>query len=502
MPVMSDPVTRALYDRWIAGLESQSRRDVARVLPAGTSIDVDSFQRQVMGFERRILRLCRADDGGTASLEPDSGQLVLLSSRNLPAHLVALAGLWKRGFVPLLADADLGRSEIAGLVASFRPALCLLDRRIEPAGGQADDLGRMLPGLRAWQPPRRLRPAIVPGGAVVRLTSGTTGKPRGCIVTPDQLLADARQITASMGITARDSMVAAIPLGHAYGFVHILMSLVLQGTRPILLEQPLPALLLEAISGPGPIVFPGTPYLFELLLKSAGRRRFKGLRLCLSAGAPLPAELGAAFRKSIGLPIRTFYGASECGGITFDRSSGGGLPDGCVGTPLDGVTLDIVPVPGMDSGTGRIRVASAAAAAGYLDRESVRPFEGGRGRFVTQDFGRLDDHGRLWITGRADRAINVDGRKVNPVEVENVLRAIPKVRQAIVLSIADRRRGQSVCACLVTDRGLTRETVLTACAARLAPFKVPRRVEFVHAIPLTGRGKTDLAALAALVARH
>jgi len=500
MPAMPDPAPRLLHDRWIDGLESQSRRDVARVLPGATAIDVDGFERQVMGFDRRLLRLCRVDDGDTAVLDPDAGQLVLLSARNLPSYFAALAGLWKRGFVPLLADADFGRSEIAGLVESFRPALCLVDRRVEPAGGRADDLGGTLPGLRAWQPPHRLRPATAPGAAIVRLTSGTTGKPRGCAVTAAQLRADASQITASMGITGRASMVAAIPLGHAYGFVHVVMALVLQGTRPILLEQPLPALLLEALSGPGPIVFPGTPYLFDLLLKSAGRRRFKGLRLCLSAGAPLPADLGTAFRKAFGLPIRTFYGASECGGIAFDRSPGGGLPDGCVGTPLDGVTLDTVEVPGFEKGTGRIRVTSAAVVSGYLDRETVRPLEGGPGRFLTQDLGHLDERGHLWITGRVDRTINVDGRKVNPVEVENVLRGIPKVRQAIVLPVADRRRGQSVCACIVADRGLTRETVLAACAARLAPFKMPRRVEFVAAIPVTGRGKIDHAALAARIA--
>jgi acyl-CoA synthetase (AMP-forming)/AMP-acid ligase II len=500
MAAMSEPALRALHDRFMASLESQPRRDAARTVPGGAAFDVDGFERRVMGFDRRLLRLSRPGDGDAAPLQPDAAQLVLLSARNLPAWLVAAAGLWKRGFVPLLADADLGRSEIAGLVESFRPAFCLLDRRVEPAGGKVDDFGDAIPGLRAWRPPRRLRAAAVPGAAVVRLTSGTTGKPRGCVVTADQLLADARQIAATMGIAPRDSIVAAIPLSHAYGFVYILMSLVLQGTRPILLEQPIPAALLEAISGPGPIVLPGTPYLFELILKAAGKRRFKGLRLCLSAGAPLPADLGAAFTKAIGLPIRTFYGASECGGIAYDRSSAGGVPDGCVGTPLDGVTIDTVPVPGGDPGIGRVRVASAAVATGYLDHETIHPFEGPPGRFLTQDLGRLDDRGRLWITGRADRTINVDGRKVNPAEVENVLRGIPKVRQAIVLPIADRRRGQTICACLVAGRGLTREAVLAACAARLAPFKMPRRIEFLDALPLTGRGKTDHAALAARIA--
>src|SRR3989441_7036827 len=111
---MPAPPTRALHDRLLASLAASPKRDVAGCLPPGRSLDVDSFERRILGAERRLVRVGTVTGRPTAV--PDSGQLVLLSSRNIDAYLVAIATLWKRGFIPLLADADLSRAEIADLV--------------------------------------------------------------------------------------------------------------------------------------------------------------------------------------------------------------------------------------------------------------------------------------------------------------------------------------------------------------------------------------------------
>jgi acyl-CoA synthetase (AMP-forming)/AMP-acid ligase II len=503
MAPMPDRPTRALYDHLITSLAASPRRPVATLWPGGGALDVDSFERRVIGAERRLARLRRGARPGPAALASGDGDLVLLSARNLDSYLVTVATLWKRGSVVLLADADLSRAEIATLVAAFRPSFALFDRRVEPPGGVLEDAGEDLAGLHAWLPPRRggrngAAAHAWAGAAVVRLTSGTTGAPRGILVTAEQLLADARQITSTMDVAPGDTMVAAIPLGHAYGFVHALMALVLQGTRLALIERPLPALLLEVLSGPGPLVFPGTPYLFDLILQAAGRKRLRGLRLCLSAGAPLPERLSRRLRERFGLPIRTFYGASECGGICYDRSRSGILPDGCVGTPLDGVTVTLRHETGLPEGTGRVCVSSPAVALRYVPEGRSDALAAGV--FRSADLGRLDDAGRVCLEGRIDHLINVGGRKVNPVEVEAVLRGIEGVRHVVVFGRPDRHRGQSVCACIVARRGLTREAVLAACRDRLAPFKIPRRLEFVDAIPVTARGKTDHRSLVRLVA--
>ena len=498
MRPMSEGPTRALHDRLLASLAASPKRDVAHFLPAARPFDIDSFERRILGAERRLVRVGVAS--GQPAAVPDSGQLVLLSCRNIDSCLVALATLWKRGFVPILADADLSREEITQIVRAFRPGYCLLDRRADPEGWDAESAGDSLAGLHACFPTRRAPAGPPPpsGTAIVRLTSGSTGRPRGVLVTAEQLLADARGIARSVGYRPNDTLITAVPLTHAYGFTHVLLMLVLQGTRPVLLEQPLPSLFLEALSLPGPLVVPGTPYLFSLLLQAAGRKKFKGLRLCVSAGAPLPADLSRAFKERTGVPIRTFYGASECGGIAYDRSREGIVPDGCVGTPLDGVQVNLVPQPSHEPGPGRVCVTSAAVALGYAADRSP---DLGDGRFLTADLGRFDAQDRLCLLGRSDRMINVGGRKVNPVEVETVLREVPGVRQAVVFGAPDRNRGQAVCACVVAARGLTREAILGACAPRLAPFKVPRRIEFVDSVPVNARGKTEYRSLVSLVAR-
>src|SRR6267143_5289206 len=178
---MSGPPTRALHDRLLASLAASPKRAVAGSLPPGRGLDIDSLERRILGAERRLVRVGTVTGRPTAV--PDSGQLVLLSCRNIDAYLVAIATLWQRGFVPLLADSDLSRAEISDLVRTLRPAFCLLDRRADPDGGDVEDLGDSLPGLHAWIPGRRATSRTGTGGlmvaggaahgeaAVVRLTS-------------------------------------------------------------------------------------------------------------------------------------------------------------------------------------------------------------------------------------------------------------------------------------------------------------------------------------------
>ena len=496
--------TRSLHDRLLRSLAASPDRAVARWLPDGTALDLDTFERRVLGAERCLVRLGSRGGFSGTRVEPDAGTLVLLSGRPTPAWLVALTTLWKRGYVPLLADADLSRHEIATLVEQLRPAACLLDRDVDPPGGRRVELRADLEGLHAWLPASRRRPAaaVVPptGAGAVLLTSGTSGRPRGVVLTPDQLLADTRQITAACGVTPDQTLVTALPLSHAYGFGHVLMPLVRQGTRPLFLEHPLPALLQAGLSERGDLVFPGTPYLYDLLLNSPSRSRCASVVLFLSAGAPLPQRLAAAFKKRFRRPIRTFYGTTETGGIAFDGSREGVLPDGCVGRPIAGVEVTLRPRPHLDDGIGCACVASAAVALGYLPADARAGLRAGR--FETADLARFDGDGRLHLTGRADRRINVGGRKVDPGEVEVALRSVPGVRDAVVFGVADARRGEAIGARVAGPRGLTRETLLAACRDRLAAWKIPRRIELCDRLPVDGRGKIAHAASGGRPARR
>jgi long-chain acyl-CoA synthetase len=233
------------------------------------------------------------------------------------------------------------------------------------------------------------------------------------------------------------------------------------------------------------------PFLFEYLLGSPLPDGWPpSLTRLVSAGAPLqPATIGA-FHDRFGIKIHSFYGSSETGGITFDGDDeidGSGT----VGRPLPGVTVAV-----RDS---RIHVRSAAVSSGYVDERADGFVDGG---FVTGDCGEWDRRGRLLLRGRVSSFVNVAGRKVQPGEVEAVLRAMPGVADARVVAAPDPRRGQQIVACIVADlpaSSITTISVRRYCAERLASYKVPRAIVFVERIPLTARGKTDRDALDAVV---
>jgi len=213
-------------------------------------------------------------------------------------------------------------------------------------------------------------------------------------------------------------------------------------------------------------------------------------------GAKLPAATGEAFHQQFGVKIHGFYGTTETGGICYDAGEAVDVGDR-VGRPLLGVTLSLIPETDIAPPAGRVHVRSAAVGHGYIGGESDDFVDGG---FLTGDIASLDD-GELTLRGRVSAFINVAGRKVQPEEVEAVLRRMPGVADARVLGAADPRRGQQVAACIVVtgERKPDIVEVRQFCARWLAPHKIPRLIVFVDSIPLTPRGKTDRAALEELI---
>ena len=407
------------------------------------------------------------------------GARVLLGEMPELSRVVGLLAVWSLDAVALPAEAGISRAEAGNLCRELAPRCMLTDvagcwraQRVDSDAGAA-------------QPP--------PGTALIKLTSGSTGRVKGIAVGAAHLLADGQQIVEGMGIRQDDVNLGVIPLAHSYGLGNLMMPLVLQGTPLLLLGEAHPTILARALSRPEPCVFPGVPALYDLLLQlpEAGVAP-GGLRLCLSAGAPLRPTTARAFRQRTGLPIRAFYGASECGGISYDASPSGAMAEseGCVGTPLPRVEVRL------EGGERRVQIRSAAVAFGY--HPSGRTAGEGEfidGWFKTGDIGRFDEAGGLHLSGRIGALINVAGRKVNPREVEAALLSMPEIGDAAVLGVPDAARGEALVACLVSRERLSRETVLSRLRAELAEHKLPRRLIFLPEIPRNARGKIDRRAL-------
>ncbi|MDR0352604.1 MAG: acyl--CoA ligase [Opitutaceae bacterium] len=351
-------------------------------------------------------------------------------------------------------------------------------------------------------PPTRARRRDL---CLAKLTSGSTGMPKALVFTHAQMLADGRQLAAAMDIRPGDLNLAVIPLGHSYGLGNLVMPLLAQGTPLVCAASPLPRALAADCERWRPTVFPAVPTLLRALAQTGvAPASLASLRTIISAGAPLAPETAAAFAQKFSRGIHAFYGASETGGITYDRTGRAALTAGNVGTPVNGVTLRW-------RRGGRFAVASAAVL--------------GCGICPPPDRAEINARGELILLGRAGRFAKIAGRRVNLVEVENALRALPGVTGAFVaghptrpdaLAAAVEIHGRSADRADISLRSkLVREdaggkvrapmpastpaALRAALGLRLAAWKIPARILVLKAFPVTARGKPDRRKLLALL---
>jgi long-chain acyl-CoA synthetase len=406
-----------------------------------------------------------------AGLRP--GDLVAIQLPNSVDFVAAFLAITKENLVAVPIDRDAPETEVAAILSHFAVRALVYRSDITQISARSV----------------RER-AVLPGNArLIKLTSGSTGKPKGIVTSEDNLLADCRNICATMRITPADINFGAIPLSHSYGFSNLVMPLITQGTAIVISNDYLPQTIIDRCNRYGCTVLPAIPMVFEHLASTQrSDGDFDTVRTFISAGAPLPASTSRRFRDRFGASIHSFYGCSECGGITYDRE-GGAVERGSVGSAMQGVTL---------SRRGqRLVIDSDSVALGYLDDASdFQAFE--LGRFVADDLVDIREEGEVVLTGRASELINTAGKKVNPREVEQVILQIDGVRQAKVYGEPAGARGEVVAAVIVASPDITRDHVREFCRHRLSSHKVPRIVKLIDVIPVDERGKVKRAVLAEL----
>ena len=433
------------------------------------------------------------------------GQPLLSVAGNTPIAAGLLLACRRIGIPLLPVDKGASPIEIASIAARFGARLVVAgSASVASASGLPLDDGLHLFVLDDRAPAGN--PAWTET-AVMKLTSGSTGLPRATLTTDANLVADTLAIVEAMDIGPDDRQLAAIPLSHAYGLGNVLVPALIQGTPIVVRDGFVPHQFTQDGERFGVTVFPGVPFMFDHLLQHlAGDTWPRPVARLMSAGARLEADTVQRFHEKFHLKIHSFYGSSESGGICYDDTT---VVDAepTVGRPLPRVTVTLRPEDGAPPDGGRVHVAGPAVSPGYAG-------EGGEGSgeespfvdggFLTGDLGRFDARKHLELHGRVSSFVNVAGRKVQPLEVEAVLRGAPGVSDVRVLGVPDALRGQQLVACVVMEGGTaqTGASLRAHCVTRLAPFKIPRRFLFLDGIPLTERGKTDRNRLDALVSEH
>src|SRR5262245_15428619 len=212
--------------------------------------------------------------------------------------------------------------------------------------------------------------------SLLKLTSGTTAAPRTIRFRSHQLLADCNQICDTMGISGNDLNFGVIPISHSYGFSNLLTPLMARGVPMVVSRDGTPRAVLADLARTGATVFPGTPAFYQAFCDMSDVPPLPKLRLCISAGAPLSSTVARRFLTKFTHPIHSFYGASECGGICYDRH-GTTFEDGFAGEPMQGVEVELIDPT---ESASQIRVRSAAVSDCYFPEADEQKL--GNGVFV------------------------------------------------------------------------------------------------------------------------
>jgi long-chain acyl-CoA synthetase len=335
--------------------------------------------------------------------------------------------------------------------------------------------------------------------AIIKLTSGSTGVPKGIALTPANVLAEARNIVDTLELTPADCILAPVPLAHSYGFDVGLLSMLWSGASLVARNTFVPRRLLAEMAGKETTVFLGVPSIYRTLadIPVTAKPDLAQVRYLLSCTAPLHPELLRAFHAKFGVPICQHYGSSETGAATTHVPALVMKYPESVGRAMSGVHVAIIDEAGRGLAAGEegeVVIAGAAVAPGYVmgAPPGVSPFQGNSYR--SGDLGYLDDSGLLHLTGRKSQIINVGGLKVSPVEVARVLESFPPIAEAVVLGLQGAGGSDLVCAVVTLRQPATREEIFEYCRQHLAEYKVPRRIEIRDALPRGATGKVKLKA--------
>ncbi|RKQ20113.1 AMP-binding protein [Ureibacillus endophyticus] len=335
--------------------------------------------------------------------------------------------------------------------------------------------------------------------ALLQYTGGTTGSPKGVMLTHKNLIANTKMCDAWM-YKCKDGeevFLGVLPFFHVYGMTTVLILSVMKYSKMVLLPKFDIEQTLKAIDKHKPTLFPGAPTMYIGLLNhpEIGKYDLSSIKACLSGSAPLPVEVQEKFEAITGGKLVEGYGLTETSPVTHVNFIWGNRVKGSIGVPwpdTDAVILrssdGIILPPGE---IGEIAIKGPQVMKGYWNRPEDTAMTFIDGWFLTGDLGYMDENGYFYVVDRKKDMIIAGGFNIYPREVEEVLYEHDAVQECVVAGIPDPYRGETVKAFIVLKEGksVTEEELDKYCRQNLAAFKVPRYYEFRKELPKTAVGK-------------
>ncbi len=331
--------------------------------------------------------------------------------------------------------------------------------------------------------------------AVILYTSGTTGKPKGAMLTHQNLYSNAIDSASSLEISERDKVVAVLPMFHVFCLTACLNAPLVKGASLIVLPKFHPVDVLQSIAKYKATLFAGVPSMYNYLLQvpGVGNEVVQSLRVCISGGAAMPVALLSEFEERFGVPIAEGYGLSEASPVTTFNPLQGIRKPGSIGLSIPNVENRIVDEAGNllpSNEVGELIVKGPNVMKGYYKQPEETQTVIRDGWLYTGDLAKVDDEGFFFIVDRKKEMIILNGFNVYPREVEEVLYAHPDVVEAAVVGLPNPKLGEEIYCCVVSrNENLTAEGLQAYCGQHLAKYKIPSQYRFVAELPKNTTGK-------------
>jgi malonyl-CoA/methylmalonyl-CoA synthetase len=475
------PAPATVVDAWTAALGVEPDRPLLH--------DADGWTNRGTFLARTVEIAARLAAAGLTT-----GDRVVVSGPSSVRLAVAHVACLRLGLVVVPTNGAYHRDELAHVLADCTPRAALVDH-----DGWAELLADLDPDLLVATtavdrpafpdgPAPELDEVSADSPALIGYTSGTTGRPKGAVLTQANLLAGARSVCIAWRWTDADRLLLCLPLFHMHGLGVGLHGTLLAGASAVLQPGFDPDAVLGGIGDHGCSMFFGVPTMYHRLVDHPGVTTLATLRLCVAGSAPLAAALHGRLAAAAGVTVLERYGMTETVMLVSNPYDGERRP-GAVGFPLPGVDLRL-------GDRGEIQVRGPNVFAGYWGRPDADAFvddpDGGPPWFRTGDLGHVDDDGYLAIVGRAKELIISGGYNVYPREVDDALVDHPAVAEVAVAGVPSEEWGEEVVAWVVPAAGVPVPTVdefRAHARDRLAGYKLPRRVLAVDALPRNALGK-------------
>ena len=526
------------YDYWVRPHLTYPGRPLADILSISAIEKPDRIATHFLGAELTFVDLKRRADAFAASLAGlgiAKGDRVGIMLPNCPQYIFAAFAVLRLGAVVVNINPSYTAREVLTVLADSGArvlvTLDLLAPLIDTIRAQTAIEHVIVTSLAEYSaaaaaPPRGdgaltlaalLKPAapadiprvaIEPDDlAVLQYTGGTTGTPKGAMLTHGNIWANVVQTEAwtnpAYAIGGAERYLVVIPYFHIYAFSVCMMVGLRVGALQIIHPKYDPEQVLVSIRDLRPTYFPAVPTVFVSLLThpKVSEYGLERVRLFNSGGAPCPVEVMESFEQRIGRPLNEGYGLSETSPVTHSTPQLARRKMGTIGLALPDTEMKIVDV---ETGTremtlgepGELCISGPQVMKGYWNRPdetaaALRTDATGRVWFHTGDIATMDADGYTSIVQRKKDMIIVDGFNVYPSEIEAVLYAHPAVRLAAAIGIADAYHGEVVKVCVAFKPGAsaTPDEIVAHCKANLAPFKVPAHVEVRDTLPMSAVGK-------------